>query len=431
MLLAISGGRPLLGEVVVPGDKSISHRALILGALAKGSTNITGLGSGADVQSTAACLRRLGAEIDTHEVRRQSVTVVKGRGFRGLTEPAGKLDCGNSGTTMRLLMGVVAGHEMSADFTGDASLRRRPMKRVAEPLTRMGASVKLKAGKAPLTVKGAALKGIDFVSPVASAQLKSAVLLAGCLGEGKTSVTEPSASRDHTERMLEFFGVPVLREGLRVTVQGGSRLGGVPVRVPGDPSSAAFWAVAATLVPGSHVSLREIAANPTRTAFLDVLDRMGARIERSPWEKGVIGAPEPVMDLLVKAAPLKAADIEAEEVPALIDEVPILALAASQAEGTSRFKGLSELRHKESDRLAAVAEILTAFGARAEVSGDDLVISGPAKLRAARIDPKKDHRLAMTALVAGLLTEGQTSVEDGDCIAISYPTFYDDLKNCH
>lgn len=431
MRLSISGGRPLVGHVSVPGDKSISHRALIFGALAKGPTNITGLGTGADIQSTAACLRQLGVEIAAHEVRRQSVTVVQGRGFRGLSSPKEKLDCGNSGTTMRLLMGIVAGHDMTATFTGDASLRRRPMKRVAEPLSRMGAEIKLKGGVAPLTVKGAALRGIDFVSPVASAQLKSAVLLAGCLGEGATSVTEPAASRDHTERMLEFFGVPVTREGLRVTVQGGSRLTGAPVRVPGDPSSAAFWAVAGTLVPGSSLSLQEVAANPTRTAFLDVLERMGACLSREIWPKGIIGAPEPVADLIIKAAPLKATDIESAEVPALIDEVPILALAASQAEGTSTFKGLGELRHKESDRLAAIAEILTAFGARAAVSGDDLVISGPAKLHAAKIDPKKDHRLAMTALVAGLLTQGETTILGGDCIAISYPSFYDELKNCY
>lgn len=426
-------GRPLKGEMSLPGDKSVSHRALIFGALAEGRTGITGLGLGADVKSTRECLRRLGVPIDSHEVQggqaQDLVVTVEGRGPAGFTAPVGPLDCGNSGTTIRLLMGVLAGLPLSARMEGDASLCRRPMGRVAKPLREMGAFIELSgADKAPLTVKGGGLKGIQFVSPVASAQLKSAVLLAGLLAKGETSVTEPELSRDHTERMLAHFGVPAKRDGLTATVTGGARLKAAPVRVPGDISSAAFWVVAATLVEGSELSLLEVGANPTRTGFLDVLDRMGAAIERRPWTEGLIGVVEPIFDLAVRFAPLKSTDIEPGEVPGLIDEVPILALAATQAKGTSRFKGLSELRHKESDRLTVLAELLTSLGAKAAVEGDDLVINGPTPLSGVSVSARADHRLAMTTLVAGLIAKGQTAVEDAECIDISYPSFYEELK---
>lgn len=420
----------LAGEIAVPGDKSISHRALILAALARGQTGITGLGPGADIRSTRDCLRRMGVRVDSHEVRRQSLVVVEGVGLKGLRPPSTELDCGNSGTTMRLLMGVVAGHELEARFVGDESLSRRPMGRVAKPLVEMGAVIELSGGdRAPLKVRGGSLKGIHYALPVASAQLKSAVLLAGLMAEGTTSVAEPVLSRDHTERMLAHFGAPPLRVGLKVSVEGKAKLQAVPVRVPGDPSSAAFWAVAATVLAGSDIKLVEVGLNPTRTGFLNVLGRMGAKIERELWPSSVIGTAEPVGDLVVRAAPLTATEIMPEEVPGLIDEIPILALAASQAEGSSRFRGLGELRHKESDRLSRVAELLELLGAAARVEGDDLIVEGPRALKGAKIFCSGDHRLAMTAMVAGLIAEGTVAIEDADCAKVSYPTFYEDLSS--
>ena len=419
---SISGGRRLLGKVRMPGDKSISHRALILGAMAEGTTGIEGLAPGQDVRSTWRCLLALGVPITSRGNR----VTLKGLGWRGLKEPRVALDAENSGTTMRLLMGVLAGNPILTELTGDDSLRRRPMERVAQPLNLMGATITMKNGRAPVTIRGGALKGIDYVSPVASAQVKSAVLLAGLLATGKTSFTEPVLSRDHTERMLPLFGISPEREGFKVTVTGGLYLAGAQVFVPGDASSAAFWVVAASLLQGSDLHIVEVGANPTRIGFLDVLARMGAAVRRrdtAPVKEGG----EPLADLLVRPAALTAVEVAAEEVPGLIDEVPILALAASRAQGVSRFRGLSELRHKESDRLAGIAALLTAFGADARVEGDDLVVTGPCRLKAARVDSGGDHRMAMTALVAGALAEGETTVERAECVDISYPMFYEDF----
>lgn len=418
--------RGLRGELKVPGDKSVSHRALILGAMAEGQTFIDGLSDGADVRSTWHCLQDMRVRIFQGEA--VSTTIVKGSGWRGLCTPKKDLDAGNSGTTMRLLMGVIAGSDVRAKLDGDESLRRRPMARVAEPLRRMGAMIDLKGGQtAPVSIRGAALRGIDFISPVASAQVKSAVLLAGLLAIGETSVTEPALSRDHTERILPLFGVTPKREGLKVTVPGGLHLSGAIVLVPGDISSAAFWLVAAALVPGSEVKVLNVGVNPTRTGCLEVLKRMGAQVE--VLARSVPG--EPAADLIARHAKLKAADIAAGEVPSLVDEIPILALAASQAEGTSRFHGLSELRHKESDRLAAVAVLLNALGGKARVEGDDLTVTGPTPLRGAKVSSGRDHRLAMTATIAGLIAQGTVAVDDVDCVGISYPGFFKALKRLH
>lgn len=417
----VAGGGRLEGEVRVPGDKSVSHRALILGALAEGETVVVGLSSGADVASTRSCLEALGVEITgaAPSVR------VRGRGLGGLKAPAGDLDAGNSGTTMRLLSGVVAGHAFPARFVGDESLMRRPMKRVAEPLRAMGASIGLsEAGTPPLTVSGGALTGIEYATPMASAQVKSAVLLAGLHAAGDTTVIEPAATRDHTERMLAAFGVPVRMTGLKVTVSGGSRLTATKVLIPGDPSSAAFWVVAATLAPGSELAVRGVASNPTRTGYLSVLARMGADIHREPT-RGEGG--EAIEDLIVSSCDLVATEISAGEVPGLVDEVPILALAAALASGESRFRGLGELRHKESDRLAGIAVLLNAFGGNARVEGDDLVVIGVKSLKAATVDSLADHRLAMTGYIAGFLAAGQSTVVGASCAEISYPTFYDDF----
>lgn len=417
----VTGGGHLKGEVRVPGDKSVSHRALILGALAEGETVVEGLSSGADVASTRTCLEALGVEITgiAPSVR------VRGRGLGGLKAAAGPLDAGNSGTTMRLLTGVLAGHPFSSRFVGDESLTRRPMKRVAEPLRAMGAIVALSAeDTAPLTVAGGALNGIEYTLPMASAQVKSAILLAGLHAKGDTTVIEPVATRDHTERMLSAFGVPMRLSGLKATVRGGSPLRATKVRIPGDPSSAAFWVVAATLAPDSELAVRGVGANPTRTGYLSVLARMCADIHREPM-RGEGG--EEIEDLIVSSSDLCGVDVSAEEVPAFIDEVPILALAAALASGESRFRGLGELRHKESDRLAGIAALLKSFGVNARVEGDDLLITGVKKLRAAKIDSLGDHRLAMTGFIAGFLASGESAVAGASCAEISYPTFYDDF----
>jgi 3-phosphoshikimate 1-carboxyvinyltransferase len=417
----VSGGGRLHGEIRMPGDKSVSHRALILGALADGTTEAVGLAPGADVRSTRGVLEALGVKI----AGQGADASVLGRGLGGLAAAAGDLDAGNSGTTMRLMAGVLAGHDFLSRVSGDASLCRRPMERVAAPLRLMGASVELsKAGTAPMTIVGGELKGREYRMPVPSAQVKSAVMLAGLHASGRTTVIEPAATRDHTEKMFALFGAHAHREGLAVSVDGGTRLTGTRVEVPGDPSSAAFWAVAAALAPGSELAIRGIMANPTRVGFLGVLKRMGAdfRLEKSAERAG-----EECADLIVRGGKLRAADISAAEIPGLVDEVPILALAAACAEGTSRFFGLDELRHKESDRLAGIAELLECFGARARVAGDDLIIEGAKHMKGAHVDSLDDHRLAMTGFVAGFLARGETTVCGADCAQISYPSFYDDF----
>jgi 3-phosphoshikimate 1-carboxyvinyltransferase len=417
----VSGGGCLTGEILVPGDKSVSHRALILGALADGTTEAVGLAPGADVRSTRGVLEALGIKISGGGADAS----VSGRGLGGLAAHGGELDAGNSGTTMRLMAGVLSGHDFLSRLSGDGSLCRRPMERVAAPLRAMGATIELtKAGTAPMTIVGGELEGREYRMPVPSAQVKSAVLLAGLHASGRTTVIEPAATRDHTERMLGLFGARARREGLAVSVDGGTRLTAARVEVPGDPSSAAFWAVAAALAPGSELVIRGVMSNPTRTGFLEVLKHMGADVKR---EKSVERAGEPCVDLVVRGGKLRATNISAAEIPGLIDEVPILALAAACAEGTSRFHGVDELRHKESDRLAGIADLLTRFGAKARADGDDLIVEGTARLRGAKVDSLDDHRLAMTGFIAGFLAHGETTVRGADCANISYPSFYDDF----
>ncbi len=412
----------LRGELRIPGDKSISHRALIFAAMAEGESQLENLADGDDVRSTWSCLRKLGVPIRSTPGQ----VYVGGLGWRGLREPKRDLDAGNSGTTMRLLMGLIAGQDMWANITGDDSLKRRPMERVAAPLRRMGATIELTGkGTAPVAVRGATLRGIDYVSPVASAQVKSAVLIAGLLALGDTSVTEPQLSRDHTERLLPCFGGPVTRRGLKVTVRGGLHLGRARVEIPGDASSAAFWAVGAAISPGSCVRLKQVGLNPTRTRFLEALAAMGAKVKLE-LDKGQ--AYEPVGDVVVEASSLSAVDVAAEDAPRLIDEVPALAVAASQAKGTSRFRGLSELRHKESDRLAGIAEMLNALGGRARVEGDELVVEGGRALAGGRVATRSDHRIAMAAKIAELVCAKPVALDDDECVAISYRTFFDHLR---
>ncbi len=419
----VRGRGPLRGVVRVPGDKSISHRAVMLGALAEGTTQVRNFLAGEDCLSTVRCLRALGAEVRLEGDR---ATVV-GRGWEGLAEPEEVLDCGNSGTTMRLLLGILAGLPLFAVLTGDASLRRRPMGRVVRPLERMGARVDGRSGGelAPLAVRGGGLRAAEFTLPVASAQVKSALLLAGLRAEGRTAVTEPSRSRDHTERLLPRFGVPVEVDGLTVAVAGPARLRAAEVEVPGDISAAAFFLVAAAVVPGSRLVLPGVGVNPTRAGLLEVLEAMGARVRRLNEREE---AGEPVADLEVEASELRGVQVGGDLVPRLIDEVPALAVAAACAEGVTEIRDAAELRVKESDRIAALARELGRLGAAVEELPDGLRIRGGRPLRGAECDSGGDHRLAMALAVAGLVAEGETVVADAACAAVSFPGFWEVLS---
>jgi 3-phosphoshikimate 1-carboxyvinyltransferase len=418
---------PLNGRIAVPGDKSISHRALMFGALAIGETRITGLLTGEDVLRTAAAMRALGAEV-THDP--DGVWRVTGRGIGGLTEPANVLDMGNSGTAARLLCGILASHPVFAVMTGDASLRGRPMRRVIEPLTATGAHFYAReGGRLPLAIEGArdALP-LDYRVPVPSAQVKSAVLLAGLNARGTTRVEEPEATRDHSENMLRHFGAAVRVElrgaGRVIELQGQPELEAADVIVPGDPSSAAFPLVAALLVAGSTVTIPGVGLNPLRTGLLLCLEEMGASI--IVRDRRVEGG-EPVGDLHITGGPLRAVDVPAERAPSMIDEYPILAVAASCATGTTRLRGLKELRVKESDRLAATAALLQVNGAKIEIEGDDMIIrgSGAAPAGGGVVMTHMDHRIAMSALVLGLVTAAPVTVDDADFIDTSFPGFVD------
>ncbi|HEX6349034.1 MAG TPA: 3-phosphoshikimate 1-carboxyvinyltransferase [Candidatus Dormibacteraeota bacterium] len=408
----------LEGVLELPGDKSVSHRALLLNSVAAGEARVENLSGGADVASTASCLRALGVEIEPG--------LVRGRGLDGLRPASGPLDCGNSGTTMRLLAGLLAGRPFASELVGDASLSRRPMGRVVEPLRAMGAAAE--AGP-PLRVGGsrAALHGIDYRMPVPSAQVKSAVLLAGLQAEGTTRVTEPVPTRDHTERMLEAMGAKILRNHSMVAVEAASDLRPLDIRVPADLSAAAFWLVAGTLHPGARITLRGVGVNPSRSAVLSVLERAGLQVQRS--QERLEGL-EPVADLEAgTTTTVRALSIDDSEAPLLIDELPVLAVAATQLPGVSRITGAGELRVKESDRIAAMATGLNAMGAAVRELEDGWEIHGPSHLEGAPVRSEDDHRVAMALAVAGLLAEGETTIEGADCVAISYPGFWDDLEH--
>jgi 3-phosphoshikimate 1-carboxyvinyltransferase len=408
----------LCGTLTVPGDKSIAHRALLLGALASGTTVVEGFPGGEDVRATLGAMRTLGADITW------SGDVVRVEGVGRSLGNAGThvIDCRNSGTTMRLGAGLVAGGGATVTFDGDASLRRRPMERIAEPLRRMGAHVVTTDGHAPLAVRGGPLTAIDWPLPVASAQIKSAILLAGLRARGTTRVHEPIPSRDHTERLLGAMGVRVRREGAAVAVDGGVALHGLTVPLPGDLSSAAFLLVAALLVPGSELRLRDVGVNPTRTGALDILRRMGATIEVcDPREV----AGEPRGDLVVRGAHLRGTVITPKEVPAAIDELPILAVAAALAEGTTRLTGAGELRVKESDRIAGIAQ-LACMGVDLETTADGFVIQGTGgrRLTGGSIRTNGDHRIAMAFGVAGLVANEGVRIDDTACAEVSFPGFF-------
>ncbi len=421
---------PLLGCVRVPGDKSLSHRCVLFGAMAKGTSQLSGVLDSEDVRSTIAAVRALGAAVETTECDGGLDVVIEGWGATGPTAPAVPVNCGNSGTTARLLAGIVAGWPIEVELDGDESLSRRPMRRIAEPLAMMGAVLATaEGGTLPMTVRGSdSLRPVEYASPIASAQVKTAVLLAGLRASGRTSVIEPALSRDHTERLLPAFGVPVERAGggLVTSVRGPVVPRACDAAVPGDPSSAAFLLVAASLVPGSDVTVEGLSLNPTRVGFLRVLERMGADIGIAP--QGETGG-EPLGSATARASSLRAVTVGAAEIPSLIDEVPILAVAAAGAEGTTRFEGVGELRVKESDRLAAVVEGLGAMGVGARSGEDWLEVDGCEQLRGASVDSMGDHRLAMALAVAGLVASGPTTIERFESVAVSYPSFMSHIES--
>lgn len=415
-------GASLSGRLKVPGDKSISHRALMLGAIATGETRITGLLEAEDVVNTAKAVQALGCP-----VRKEAETwIVLGRGVGGLAQPAQDLDFGNSGTGARLMMGIIAGHDMRVRLTGDASLSRRPMKRILDPLARMGVEVEGGATQLPLVMRGSSrLVPIEYRLPVASAQIKSAVLLAGLHALGRTTVIEAEATRDHTERMLRHFGghVEIAEENgcRRISVTGGTELEGRDVRVPGDPSSAAFLLAAALLVPGSDVTVEGVLVNPTRTGFYTTLREMGADLAFSNERQE---AGEPIADIRARSSRLKGVHVPAARAPSMIDEYPVLACVAAFAEGETRMDGLSELKVKESDRLAATAAGLLANGAHAEVEGDSLRVTGKGTVPGGgTVATHLDHRIAMAFLTLGLATKDPVTVDDTAMIATSFPEF--------
>jgi 3-phosphoshikimate 1-carboxyvinyltransferase len=412
------------GIVDLPGDKSISHRYAILSALAEGTSRIRNFSSAVDCRSTLECLRRLGVEIESveREVR------VSGKGLRGLTASRRKLDAGNSGTTMRLLTGVLAGQDFSSTITGDTSLRHRPMKRILDPLAVMGSRITSRdGGLAPLEIQGSHLHGIDYALPVASAQVKSAILLAGLYAEGETSVREPVATRDHLEIALREFGARISSIQGEIRVQPGTRLEGRALTVPGDLSAAIFFIAAALILPNSNLIVHDVGLNPTRTRILDFLISIGASIHVASLQSR---DGELVGDIAVRHAPLTGGEISGAQVAEMIDELPMLAALGPFTEKGIEIRGAQELRVKESDRVAALAESLGRMGARVEEFPDGLRVYGrrAGKLRGAKIDPRGDHRIAMALAVAGLGAEGTTIIQDADCAAVSFPDFFTTLE---
>lgn len=411
----------LRGTLTVPGDKSISHRAVMFGALANGTTKISHFLEGADCLSTISCFRKMGIDIE----RNKDEILVHGKGLHGLCAPSGILDVGNSGTTTRLISGILAGQKFASELDGDESIRTRPMKRIMTPLNRMGADIVSirDNGCAPLRINGKNLHGIHYDSPVASAQVKSCVLLAGLYADGITSVTEPFLSRNHTEIMLNYFGAEVHSEGTTASVKPEPVLNGREVKVPGDISSAAYFIAAGLLIPDSEIMLRNVGINPTRAGLLKVCMDMGADI--TLLNQSTEG--EPTADLLIRTSSLKGTTVEGEIIPALIDEIPMIAVMAAFAEGTTVIRDAQELKVKESDRIAVMVENLRRMGADIEGTDDGMIIHGGKPLHGAVIDSHLDHRVAMSFAVAGTVCDGTVDINGGDCVKISYPDFYNDL----
>lgn len=412
----------LKGEVTVPGDKSISHRAVMFGALAKGTTEVTNFLQGADCLSTIDCFRRLGISIENTPSR----ILIHGKGLHGLTQPASTLDVGNSGTTTRLISGILAGQNFETTLNGDESIQSRPMKRIMEPLSQMGAKISSLKGNdcAPLCITGTNLHGIHYTSKVASAQVKSCILLAGLYADQVTSVTEPWVSRNHTELMLQGFGAKVTCHEKTASILPDPELIGQKIEVPGDISSAAYFIAAGLIVPGSEILIKNVGINPTRDGIIRVCEAMGADL--TLLNKRINGG-EPVADILVRHSSLKSVTVGGELIPTLIDEIPMIAVMACFAQGTTIIKDAAELKVKESDRIAVMTENLTRMGAKITATEDGMIIEGGNALHGAVIDPHLDHRIAMSFAVAALAADGETTIQDADCVKISYPEFYKDL----
>jgi 3-phosphoshikimate 1-carboxyvinyltransferase len=413
------------GRVRVPGDKSISHRSLMLGGIAEGRTEVSGFLASADCLATLAAFRAMGVQV---ERLAETSLVVHGRGLHGLRAPGKVLDMGNAGTAIRLSMGLLSGQQFESVLTGDASLRSRPMERVAKPLRQMGASIATIDGKPPVTLSPVArLTGIDYVLPVASAQVKSAVLLAGLYAEGTTQVTEPAPTRDHTERMLRGFGVDIETNGPRVRLRGQQKLHGARIEVPGDISSAAFFLVAGCLAGVDGFVVENVGINPTRTGIIDILKLMGADLRVHPRESQ---GGEPVADIEVRRSALKGIHVPESLVPLAIDELPVLFIAAAAAEGETIVTGAAELRVKESDRLAVMAEGLTKVGVANELAPDGIRIEGGRRLRGGEIDSHGDHRIAMSFAVASLCSDAEIQVHDVENVGTSFPDFVEIARSC-
>lgn len=423
MIHQIKQAQAIRGNLTVAGDKSISHRALLFSSIAEGKTIIHNLSSSADVLSSLNCIRKLGIVVE----EKNGDIEIEGRGKFGFSASKNALDCGNSGTTIRLLSGILAAQPFTTTLVGDESLSKRPMRRVIEPLTQMGAHVSSQAGGLPpLVIHGRHLKPITYQMPIASAQVKSCVLLAGLYATGMTTVIEPYPSRDHTERMLRDFGLNVKIENTSVSIEGPAQLTGSDVFVPGDFSSAAFFIAAALLVPDSEVTIENVCLNPTRTGLLDVLQTMGANISVQEYQTN---SSEPIGEIYVRTSQLSGATITPEAIPKLIDEIPILAVLATQAKGKTIVTGARELRVKESDRLKSIVTNLAAMGIDIKELDDGFIIEGPQKLNSASVDSFEDHRIAMAFSIAGLISEGNTYIENVDCVRISMPNFYEALAN--
>ncbi len=415
--------RPLCGEITVPGDKSIGHRAVIFASIAQGRSRIFNLSGGEDNLRTVQAFKDMGTEIWSEG----DSLCIEGKGWEGLSAPTQTIDCGNSGTSMRLLTGLLSGRPFQSRLDGDASLRQRPMQRLIDPLSRMGAQIRSREGKglAPLEIQGGKLAGIDYKMPVASAQVKSAVLLAGLQAEGTTRLEEPQRSRDHTELMLKGFGGEARIDGRSLTIAGGQKLSAREVRIPGDISSAAFFLVAAAMIPDSALLIRDVGVNPTRDGVIEILRRMGARIE---FLNQRIDTGEPVADIKVYGSQFAGVDIGPEMAARTIDEYPILAVAGARADGITRISGVKELRYKESDRIATMTEGLRQLGVEVEEREDGMTIRGGKPLEAASVKTYGDHRVAMALAIAGLCADGGLQIDDASCVDTSFPGFFDLLN---
>ena len=415
----------LNGELTVPGDKSISHRSIMLGSLAKGTTEVHGFLQGADCLSSISCFKKMGVSIENNPIT--NIVRIHGLGLHNLKAPADVLDVGNSGTTTRLMSGILAAQNFSSTVNGDASIQKRPMKRIMTPLSQMGADIISLNGNdcAPLQITGKPLHGIHYNSPVASAQVKSAILLAGLYADGETSVTEPYVSRNHTELMFEAFGIDIHTEGTTATIRPASQLNAQKIVVPGDISSSAYFIVAGLITPNSCITIRNVGINPTRDGILSVCKAMGADITLSNINNSI---GEPTADITVRSSSLKGTVIEGSVIPKLIDELPIIAILACFADGTTTIKDAQELKVKESNRIDVMVNNLSAMGADIVGTDDGMIIHGGKTLHGATIDSNLDHRIAMSFAIAGMNADGETEIKGAECVNISYPTFYEDLN---